>query len=88
MVIYENAQKVFSLAIFFVFLFATTPLNAVAQANSTEETVIITGVQAEGNESLTHEFVELYNPSAIPVDIYGWKVRYASAHKSRHRLLD
>ena len=43
----------------------------------TDPSVIISKVhfeQADGDEILLHEWVEIYNPSNIPIDISGWQI--------------
>jgi large repetitive protein len=54
-----------------------------AQAVSTNHVVIselgVKGPGTAGANSASDEFVELYNPTAQPVDIGGWKLQYKSA---------
>ncbi|HEY5668289.1 MAG TPA: lamin tail domain-containing protein [Candidatus Saccharimonadales bacterium] len=61
------------------------PLHAIAQ-NGTDvavepvysSAIIITELQT-GAAAASDEFIELYNVSAVPVDVSGWQVRYANA---------
>ncbi|HUX71377.1 MAG TPA: lamin tail domain-containing protein, partial [Cellulomonadaceae bacterium] len=51
-------------------------------AVATSAPVVINEVYGGGGNSgstLTHDFVELYNPGAAPVDLAGWSVQYASS---------
>lgn len=47
-----------------------------AESTEAEPQVVISEIQAgvEGNNN--HEFIELYNPGAIPVDLAGWSMWY------------
>ncbi|WP_433938071.1 5'-nucleotidase C-terminal domain-containing protein [Paenibacillus lautus] len=54
----------------------------VAEASSRHDQVVISQVYGGGGNSgasFTHDFIELFNPTSSPVDLTGWKVRYASA---------
>ncbi|TDD21951.1 nuclease [Kribbella turkmenica] len=51
-------------------------------ADAASSTVVITEVYGGGGNSgaqYTHDFIELTNNSATPVDLSGWSVQYASA---------
>ena len=51
-------------------------------AVSTTAPVVVNEVYGGGGNTgapLTHDFVELYNPGAAPVDLAGWSVQYASS---------
>lgn len=54
----------------------------VAEASPRHDQVVISQVYGGGGNSgasFTHDFIELFNPTSNPVDLTGWKVRYASA---------
>ncbi|EGG34222.1 5'-nucleotidase C-terminal domain-containing protein [Paenibacillus sp. HGF5] len=54
----------------------------VAEASPRHDQVVISQVYGGGGNSgavYTHDFIELFNPTSSPVDLTGWKVRYASA---------
>lgn len=54
----------------------------VAEASPRHDQVVISQVYGGGGNSgasFTHDFIELFNPTSSPVDLTGWKVRYASA---------
>lgn len=54
----------------------------VAEASPRHDQVVISQVYGAGGNSgatYTHDFIELFNPTGSPVDLTGWKVRYASA---------
>lgn len=54
----------------------------VAEAAPQHDQVVISQVYGGGGNGgavYTHDFIELFNPTGSPVDLTGWKVRYASA---------
>ncbi|MGC6585111.1 lamin tail domain-containing protein [Paenibacillus sp. Dod16] len=54
----------------------------VAEASPRHDQVVISQVYGGGGNSgatYTHDFIELFNPTGSPIDLTGWKVRYASA---------
>lgn len=49
---------------------------------SSAQTVVINEVYGAGGNSgavYTHDFVELFNPTSLPIDLTGWSVQYAAA---------
>jgi len=65
---------------------ATMKVTAISvQAVSTNHLVIsevaVRGVVADGGTAVANsdEFIELYNPTAAPIDVSGWKLQYKSA---------
>jgi DNA/RNA endonuclease G (NUC1) len=53
--------------------------------------VVISQVYGGGGNSgatLTHDFIELYNPTASPVSLDGWSVQYASASGGTWQVTD
>lgn len=59
------------IAAFICSMFCSTPQSAFAQANCT---ICISEFRVNGPAGGNDEFIELYNRSANPVDISGWKV--------------
>lgn len=56
---------------------------AVVAANEPTKRVLIAEVSPEAKDSASKEFIVLYNPNAIQVDVAGWSLQYRSAsHKS------
>lgn len=54
----------------------------VADASPQNDQIVISQVYGGGGNNgavYTHDFIELYNPTENPIDLTGWKVRYASA---------
>ncbi|BAS28675.1 PKD domain-containing protein [Limnochorda pilosa] len=66
-----------------VLLFAATLLANPASAQARwARTVVISEVYGGGGNrgaTYTHDFIELYNPTAEPVSLEGWSVQYAAA---------
>lgn len=62
-------------AAFIIFL---APVGALA-AEPNSPGVVISEVQTGSGDSGSHEFVELYNPTASPISVDGWMVEYKSA---------
>lgn len=59
-----------------------TPAGQSAQATPDNSNIVISQVYGGGGNSgakYKNDFIELYNPTEQPVDLTGWKVRYASA---------
>lgn len=57
-------------------------VTAKKQASAEDLHVIINEVYGGGGNSgatLTHDFIELYNPTAADIDLTGWTIQYASA---------
>ncbi|MRN55418.1 5'-nucleotidase C-terminal domain-containing protein [Paenibacillus monticola] len=58
------------------------PATYTAQAATNNSEVVISQVYGGGGNSgaeFKNDFIELYNPTDVAVDLTGWKVRYASA---------
>ncbi|WP_405106541.1 S-layer homology domain-containing protein [Paenibacillus sp. FSL K6-1217] len=59
-----------------------TPAGQSAQATADNSNIVISQVYGgggNGGAQYKNDFIELYNPTEQPVDLTGWKVRYASA---------
>ncbi|WP_159881007.1 5'-nucleotidase C-terminal domain-containing protein [Paenibacillus puerhi] len=57
------------------------PAAPAAQAATDGSNVVISQLYGGGGNSgaeYKHDFIELYNPTDAPIDLNGWKVRYAS----------
>lgn len=83
---YEKvSRKYFILVVFMIFSLAGIPADA--QTNSEPQAgeanvldhLLITEVQIAGLDSASDEFIEIYNPSNIPVEIDGWYVEKAAS---------
>ncbi len=62
-----------------------TGLAAVAPAQAVSPSLVISEVYGGGGNSgatLTHDFIELHNPTSVPVSVDGWSVQYRSASGS------
>ena len=57
------------------------PVPSVVSAQGSTSLVISQVYGGGGNSgaTLTHDFIELFNPTSTPVDVTGWSVQYASA---------
>lgn len=64
--------KLFSVAAILLILVTALPMQSV-QAASTD--VVISEFRVRGPNGAADEFVELFNLSALPVDISGWLIR-------------
>ena len=67
----------FVLVTFALILFYKTP----GQVQSAATHVVISEIQIEGGTA-DDEFVELYNPTGLAVDMEGWRLRRTSASGS------
>ena len=68
-------KKLISILIIFVLGLLLLPQNAL----SASKTVLITEVQTASATSASEEFVEIFNNSAVDVDLSGWTMYYKSA---------
>jgi hypothetical protein len=68
-----------SVRFLYVAIFALALIFLPLQAHAVSSTVLITELQVGSDTSASDEFVELYNPSDMAIDISGWLVYYKSA---------
>lgn len=60
-------------------LLMPAPTNAEAEEPAVLLPLLIVEVQTAGASSSTEEFVEIFNPNPITIDITGWQLQYRSA---------
>ena len=61
----------------------TNQISSIASATPAGDNVVINEVYGGGGNSgatLTHDFIELYNPTSKPISLSGWAVQYLSAN--------
>jgi hypothetical protein len=59
----------------------------IAKANTSNSNVVISQIQVSGNTSTHDEFVELYNPTNIAIDITKWKLGQKSKTSTQSATL-
>ena len=66
------------IALFSNIIPTTISYNAPPPPTAVRSTVILNEVMANADDEDTGEFVELYNPGAVPVDVLNWYVQDAA----------
>lgn len=78
----NNAKRVLSLILAFVLSIGTTSIPVSAASAPIANHVIISQIYGGGGNSgalYSNDFIELYNPTNVAVDLNGWSVQYTSA---------
>ena len=77
-----NAKRILSLILAFVLSIGTTSIPVSAGTTTIANHVIISQIYGGGGNSgalYSNDFIELYNPTGVAVDLSGWSVQYTSS---------